>query len=246
MNLDLGKHSTESMTSALYRQLKQNLTIGRLRPGDLLTLKVLSETTGISQTPVREALLRLVSEHLLELVHGRSVTVPVLTREAFVELREIRIRLETFAIEHACPNITDKDIEAISKIQRNYLKFEKRLDYAGVLTANIDFHSTIYGAANMPNLLAMIENLWARSGPYAGFMYKTPVTEHPHGHPHDHIIAALKKRDVKASIEGVVEDLQRVGDRMIQYLQQERLFGQPAPQKARTRGPNLRQTVESN
>lgn len=229
MDLELERPATESKTSALYRQLKHNLTIGRLKPGDSLTLKSLSESTGLSQTPVREALLRLVSEHLLELVHGRSVTVPVLTLEAFIELREIRIRLETFAIECACPNIKARDNDVIEKIHHRYMKHRKRADYAGVLSANTEFHVTIYRLANMPNLLAMIENLWARIGPYGGFMYKTPFTEHADGHPHERIIAALKTRDVKGAVDGIVADVRSHGDRMIQYLQNERLFGQPAP-----------------
>jgi DNA-binding GntR family transcriptional regulator len=234
MDLALEKPATESMTSALYRQLKHNLMIGRLKPGDSLTLKSLSESTGLSQTPVREALLRLVSERLLELVHGRSVTVPVLTLETFIELREIRIRLETLAIERASPNITDKDIETIERIHRRYMQHRKRADYAGVLSANIDFHLTIYRAANMPNLVAMIENLWARIGPYGGFMYKTPVTEHVDGHPHDRIMAALAMRDTKTAIEGIIEDVQRHGDRMISYLQVEHLFDQPQKERARS------------
>lgn len=235
--MDLEKPVTESMTSALYRQIKQNLIIGKLRPGEILTLKSITESTGISQTPAREALLRLVSEHLLELVHGRSVTVPVLTRDAFIELRDIRIRLETFAIERACPHVTEKEVERLAKTQHQYTQFHKRSDHAGVLTTNVDFHTTIYRAANMPNLLAMIENLWARTGPYAGFMYKTPVTDHPDGHPHEQIIAALKKRNVKESKTAVIEDIQRIGKRMIEYLEREHLFDQVSPHKGRTRRP---------
>lgn len=232
--MDLEKPATESMTSALYRQLKQNLIIGKLRPGEILTLKSITESTGISQTPAREALLRLVSEHLLELVHGRSVTVPVLTRDAFIELRDVRIRLETLAIERACPHVTEKEIERLAKTHHQYTQFHRRSDHAGVLTTNVDFHTTIYRAANMPNLLAMIENLWARTGPYAGFMYKTPVTDHPHGHPHEHIISALKKRNIKESKTAITEDIQRIGKRMIEYLEREHLFDRVPPHKGRT------------
>ncbi len=218
MDLVLERPVAESIASGIYRQLKRNLMIGRLKPGDTLTLKSLSESLGTSQTPVREALLRLVSERLLKLVHGRSITVPVLTMETFLELRAIRIHLETFATRNALPRLTNADVETIEATHRRYMKCRDRSDYAGVLAANIDFHFTLYAAARMPTLLAMIENLWAQTGPYAGFMYQTPATEHPDGHPHEHIIASLRERDLRRSVEMIRVDVQRHGDRMIEYL----------------------------
>ncbi|HLT25135.1 MAG TPA: GntR family transcriptional regulator [Zeimonas sp.] len=235
MELVLERPITESITSGIYRQLKRNLMIGRLKPGDTLTLKALSESLGTSQTPVREALLRLVSERLLTLVHGRSITVPVLTLETFLELRAIRIHLETFATRNAMPRLTDADVAAIEATHERYMECRHAGDYGGVLAANIDFHFRLYAAAGMPTLLAMIENLWAQTGPYAGFMYQTSATEHPDGHPHEHVIAALKARDVRRTVAMIRLDVQRHGNRMIEYLSTAGHFDQGAKADAAPR-----------
>ncbi|MDB5798728.1 MAG: putative GntR-family transcriptional regulator [Paucimonas sp.] len=227
MELKLDRPQVESITTVLYKQLKRNLIIGRLKPGDSLTLKSLTDSLGVSQTPVREALLRLVSERLLESVHGRSIKVPVLTPEAFTELREIRIQLETMAMERAVPNITAAVLRTLEDIQREYMVHRETEDYAGILSTNIDFHFTMYRAAGMPNLLAMIENLWAQTGPYGGFMYKTPTTQHPDGHPHDHILDALKRRDTQAAVAHVRTDVERHGKRMLEYLRSQGHFESP-------------------
>ena len=224
MNLKLDKPQVESITTLLYRQLKRQLIIGGLKPGDSLTLKSLSDSLGVSQTPVREALLRLVSERLLEAVHGRSITVPVLTPDTFTELREIRIQLETLAMERAVPHLSQADLRALEAIQADYMTYRESRDYEGILSTNIDFHFRIYRAANMPNLLAMIENLWAQTGPYGGFMYRTPTTEHPDGHPHDHILAALKNGDTRAAVAHVRTDVERHGTRMLEYLRSQGHF----------------------
>lgn len=218
MELDLEKPVAESLASAVYRQLKRKLMVGQLKPGDTLTLRALSDSLEISQTPVREALLRLVSERLLHLRHGRSVRVPMLDGETFVELRQIRVHLETFATQKAVTRIGPGDVAILERIHREYMKCRARRDTPGVLAANIDFHFTLYRPSGMPNLLAMIENLWAQTGPYAGFLYESPATEHPDGHPHEHILTALRAGRARDVADKVRLDVLRHGDRMIQSL----------------------------
>ena len=211
-------HVTNSITSSVYKQLKHQLMIGALKPGESLTLKSLSNSFGVSQTPVREAILRLVSDRVLSLIHGRSATVPILSIAEFSELREIRMRLESFAIEQAIEHLDDASIAEIVEAHERYMERQQAEDYVGVLITNIDFHFKIYKAANMPNLLAMIETLWAQTGPYLGFLYTYSLTQHPDGHPHEFILAALKKRDKVAAVDALNLDMRRHGDPMLKQL----------------------------
>jgi len=211
-------HVTKSITSSVYKQLKHQLMIGALKPGESLTLKSLSNSFGVSQTPVREAILRLVSDRVLSLIHGRSATVPILSIAEFSELREIRMRLESFAIEQAIEHLDNASIAEIVEAHERYMERQQAEDYVGVLITNIDFHFKIYKAANMPNLLAMIETLWAQTGPYLGFLYTYSLTQHPDGHPHEFILSALKKRDKVAAVEALNLDMRRHGDPMLKQL----------------------------
>ena len=85
--LDLPKLQRNTLNEAVYQQLKQALMTGRIAPGSTMTIRSLAASFGVSLMPVREALRRLVAEHVLVLQPNRSVALPVITRERFRELR---------------------------------------------------------------------------------------------------------------------------------------------------------------
>ena len=62
MTITLAPMQRENMTKCIYREIKQKIMMGELRPGETITLRSITDTLGVSQTPVREALLQLVSE----------------------------------------------------------------------------------------------------------------------------------------------------------------------------------------
>src|SRR5215475_4976089 len=67
-----------TLNDRAYEQIKKGLISGAFRSGQTLVIRTLAETYGISTTPVREALQRLVAERHLELLPNRSIVVPLL------------------------------------------------------------------------------------------------------------------------------------------------------------------------
>src|SRR5262247_1561605 len=106
----------QTLNDRAYAALKKGLMSGQFRPGQVLTIRQLASEYGISATPVREALQRLVAERSLELLHNRSIGVPILTRETLLELRGVRCLLEGLAGELATPNFTEADIARLERI----------------------------------------------------------------------------------------------------------------------------------
>src|SRR5215208_3980695 len=78
--LDLPKLQRNTLNEAVYQQLKQALMTGRIAPGSTMTIRSLAASFGVSLMPVREALRRLLAEHVLVLQPNRSVALPVITR----------------------------------------------------------------------------------------------------------------------------------------------------------------------
>src|SRR4249920_1390009 len=100
------KLQRNTLNEEVYEQLKQALMSGRIAPGSTMTIRSLASSFGISVMPVREALRRLVAEHVLVLLPNRSVALPVFTRERFDEITRIRTSLEGLAAEAGGPQIT--------------------------------------------------------------------------------------------------------------------------------------------
>ncbi|RIG13958.1 GntR family transcriptional regulator, partial [Shigella dysenteriae] len=71
-----GKMKHVSLTLQVENDLKHQLSIGALKPGARLITKNLAEQLGMSITPVREALLRLISVNALSVTPAQAFTVP--------------------------------------------------------------------------------------------------------------------------------------------------------------------------
>jgi DNA-binding GntR family transcriptional regulator len=223
MKLDLAPMAHENITVGIYRQLKKLLMMGDMKPGDTLKLRALSESLGVSQTPVREALLQLVSERALTMTRGRSVSVPVLGKEKLQELRDIRLSLEILATERATPRITPGEIVRLEALHDEMSRHKQASDMGGVLGTNYEFHFVLYRASGMPDLVAIIEGLWAQTGPSLTYLYRKPFVHLYDEHPHLPLIDALKRHDVTAAVAAIRQDVGGYGAAMMERLPQELL-----------------------
>src|SRR3954454_3038071 len=84
----------DSFRHQAYVAIRNSLMRSRLKPGHKLVARQVADELGISVTPVRESLLRLVSEHVLDMDERGTVIVPILTLERCVEIRDLRMVLE--------------------------------------------------------------------------------------------------------------------------------------------------------
>lgn len=218
MTFALTPMARENITGTIYRQIKQRLMTGALLPGQALTLRMLSESLGVSQTPVREALLQLVSERALTMTPGKSVQVPVLSREELQELRAVRLILEVMAVEAATPRITKLAIKKLIALHKEMMRDKHNEDMAGTLTKNYEFHFALYQAAKMPHLLAIIEGLWTQTGPSLTFLYRKPFIHIGNEHPHVQLIEALQHQDVNAAVAAIKLDVAGYGAALMNRL----------------------------
>jgi DNA-binding GntR family transcriptional regulator len=94
--------------------LRERIAKGRLRPGSRLIELDISRELGVSRSPVREALLRLAEEGLVEILPYRGAMVVPLDRARFTELLEFRLALEHFALERL---VERADRDAIARLR---------------------------------------------------------------------------------------------------------------------------------
>src|SRR5262249_18516943 len=113
-DISMSKIEYKTLNDRAYDEIKKGLMAGKISPGQPVVIRTLAENYGISATPVREALQRLVAERLLEMLPNRSIAVPELSAEKFVELVRIRTALEGLAAELATPNFKLAHIQKLS------------------------------------------------------------------------------------------------------------------------------------
>lgn len=217
--VEASRLSHASLSTQVYGSIRNWLANGELAPDQRLNGRILAERLGVSQTPVREAMLQLVAERALTLNRNKSVTVPSLTAEQFVELRDIRVALETLAVRCAVDHVTDADIGLITDLHRQMIEAKKRADFRTTMRLNRELHLTTYRLSRRPELVALIESLWVRTGPYLNLLYTHGGGEVKEDHEHKRLIEGLRARDADASAASITRDIVTGGAPVVAALQ---------------------------
>lgn len=207
----------QNLNDRTYALLKAGLISGTFHPGQVFIIRSLAERYGISTTPVREALQRLVAEHLLEMLPNRSIVVPTLSAAEFKEIYRIRCELEGLCAEIATPLLRNADVTQLKKSIATMDKAIKRGDKTAYREANEAFHFLIYEKSNSPRLLEMIRNLWGQVGPVFYGLLDDP--DYDGNHHHRRILIAVDSREPHKVRQCVVDDVAAAGETIAPRLQ---------------------------
>jgi DNA-binding GntR family transcriptional regulator len=129
-----------------HNAIRDLIVDGTFAPGDRLNEVDLSETFGISRAPVREALQRLASEGLVDLIPNRGAFVRQFTGDELRDLYEVRNTLEVAAAELAAARATGGDLAALFALLDETQDALAGAD-AGAYPPNLDFHRLVLEAS---------------------------------------------------------------------------------------------------
>lgn len=150
----------------VYRQLREAILSGQFVPGRSVTLRGIAAMLGVSPTPVREALRRLVAERALETHGNRRVSVPEMTREKLEDLCAVRVALETLAAERAMPAIGRDRVALLWRLNEQVDEAIDAGDIGGYLRLHREFHYTFYNVGRATVLMPLIESVWLQFSPF--------------------------------------------------------------------------------
>lgn len=194
MNVKPRPQDTSSAHDRLYRSLRQQILHGELMPGQALTLRGLGKAHGVSMTPAREALRRLVAEGALTLSSSGRVATPELSNDRLEELAALRALIEPELASRALPRAHLALIDRLTMINANIAEAVAKHDAVGYIRSNLEFHRALYLRAQAPAMLAVIETVWLQLGPTMSALYNRVSRNEPPRH-HRMILAALRAGD---------------------------------------------------
>jgi DNA-binding GntR family transcriptional regulator len=137
-------------------RLRRAIFAGAYAPGSRLVQTELAEAFQVSVTPVREAMRDLISEGLIRSDPHHAATVRELDVAEALEVNELRLMLEPFAVRRAAERITAGEIENLEQIQRN---MERATDNQTWLELNNHFHLAVIDSARSPQVAGILHNL---------------------------------------------------------------------------------------
>jgi DNA-binding GntR family transcriptional regulator len=110
----------ENLSARVYNQIKDLILCNEILPGQKLHHQGLSERLGVSRTPVREALTRLVQEGYVSFLPNRGFTCKEIRLQEAEELYDLREALEAFAVEKAIGKLTPDALNTLAKKLNQY------------------------------------------------------------------------------------------------------------------------------
>lgn len=208
----------ENLSDRAYFSIRRALMRGQLKPGERMLLRPMSAQFGISITPMREALLRLVFERAMVIDGRGTVTVPELTLDQLLEIRSIRVALEGQTAAIAAREATGEEILHLEAIQSRIADCHARQSFAEAVDLNTEFHLALCKAGRRPITYDLVEGLWVRCGPILSHLYDGGIPDDWVPHPHTRIIEALRRKDAEAARAGVRFDIEAGGKGLIDHV----------------------------
>lgn len=136
-----------SKSREVFQQLRDAIWSGEFQPGAPLRESHLAKQLGVSQVPVREALLQLEHLGLVVRVPDRGTTVTQLSSEEMQQMLDVRRHLEEYAFQLAATKI-DKAVEA--ELRQHLTRMRELVaekNYYGVAQEDFAFHQTVWHAS---------------------------------------------------------------------------------------------------
>jgi DNA-binding GntR family transcriptional regulator len=148
-----GRNATEFV----HDYLKDLILDLELTPGTLVTEMDVAKATGLSRTPIREALLRLHEERLVEIFPRRGALVPDITARQVRELYEVRLLLESRAAEMICADQVPVGDSLLPLCDRQESLYNDGATSAELIRADRAFHSRLIALAGN-TVMAMLND----------------------------------------------------------------------------------------
>lgn len=186
-----------------YLKLREWIVNGTLRAGSKLKDKELAEKLGVSRTPIREALLRLEDEGLVQSKPNSSTNVSPIDLENSFHLYSIVWSLEKLALKQGFAAIRDEHIQAMEEANKRLLKCLKKQDLESALKADNDFHSVYINLSKNKELEKILLEIKQKLNRLEIYYFEKAQNRHLSFEEHEQIIEALRQRNLIAAEDAI-------------------------------------------
>lgn len=158
LDKESGHYDKHSLRWKVYQALRHDILHGRYADGEFINETAIAKELGVSRTPVREAILQLEYEGLLQTIPNRGTFVNGIFEEELYDIYEIRLKIEGLVTKRATQKITEdglKELQHILELMGFY--FEKN-DVEHFIIQDELFHNLIYNISKSRTLKHILKD----------------------------------------------------------------------------------------
>jgi len=209
---------TESLREKIYQGIRDDITYGKLLPGQRLVESMLVERFKTSRSPIREALRQLESEGLITFERNKGITVSMLTTQEIDEIYNLRWLLESYAAHLSAERATRKDVAYLKDLHGKLKVSAKNSDLLSWIHNNILFHDFLSGNSGNSNLQQVLTTVKRRVYRYHYTIVRIPGHFKAYLEDHEGILRACELNDGKMAEKYMKAHVQTIKKVLIDYL----------------------------
>ncbi|MFD8385499.1 GntR family transcriptional regulator [Streptomyces sp. NPDC059679] len=205
---DGGSAPPLSRTAYVAERIRDEVTRGIIRPGELIKQTELAKRYGVSPTPVREALRLLEADGVITYSPHKGASVRQMTPDTARDLYRLRAAAESTAATMAVERMTPAGLDLIREHHRVLAESQRggKATAAELSVLNRAFHFAIYEQSS-PLVVQYVDALWVRFTPSATIWTAEHAAELQHDH--DLILDAVVRGDATAAGELTAAHIRR-------------------------------------
>jgi len=216
-------HNLKSQIKTSYRTLpgvitgilREKILSGELGGGVQLKQEELASQFSISMSALREALKSLEAEGLVIFYPNRGAVVSELSADEAREVFDIRLFLESGALELAIPNLSESDLEEAYGVLN---KTDEETRSSLWADFNWQFHEILYRAANRPKLLSLIQQMHNNVARYMRLYLTTMNYQKKSQEEHRALLYACGRRDIREAQKVLRRHMSDASRNLSKYL----------------------------
>lgn len=194
------KTPVNRLSERLRESIEEEIATGKLPPGTHLDEVELATRFGVSRTPIREALILLQGEGLVDNRLRKGSVVVQVSPARLMEMFEVMAELEAMCARAAARRSTDADIAALETAHQECLVSASAGDTDAYFYANERFHFALYAASHNGFLAEQAGQLQRRLRPYRRLQLRVRNRVQRSFAEHQLILDALKAGDAEGAV----------------------------------------------
>ncbi|HRY05812.1 MAG TPA: GntR family transcriptional regulator [Hyphomicrobiaceae bacterium] len=184
-------------------ELEDDIATGRLAPGARLDEASLATRFGVSRTPVREVLLQLAAQGLVELRPYRGAVVSSPDPRSLMEMFEVMAELEAMCGRLAAQRLDDESEKKLLETLQACAEAAENGDPDSYYYENERFHRAIYQASENSFLADQALNLHKRLAPFRRLQLRVRNRLHVSQSEHERIVVAIRAGDPEQAADAL-------------------------------------------
>jgi DNA-binding GntR family transcriptional regulator len=193
----------------------------KIPPGSRLSIDALAREFGVSQTPIRAALIRLESVGLVEKTHNVGYSaMPLPSRHRVDEMFDMRLLLEPYLAGRAAERMTKElrgELKKLVAVMNKPRKDDPKTAYGHFALQNADFHSWIAEHGGNAFAAEALSRLYTHTHLFRLHFHSQVTTDSVEEHAL--IVEALSAGDAAAAREAMAAHITKSRDRIAPYLE---------------------------